>query len=316
MGLPKGAQTITGMKGRTGRFAKCVRSWAIGSIILVLGFSHFQLQAQGDSLSGLIRVHAIGALQRPTGLHLEGVDSRYQAGHFFFGLSYQLPFSPRYRLGAGAGLSWGTYCVGIKGQVTDSSGTAFVSNTQWSPFVWYPFTRGFVGPNAWSTDPIQLWLEGVRVFRKSEANSWWEITATVGAALPTGIYLSQSTEVQRDPNTWREPAVTFNAWGDSWYAMIGLAAERIFQLKNRDRICVGLDWRYSLQPYFDQELTLHPLTSNAQTVEAHRHFFWLGVRVGYDFAWGFKHKPKWMRLQEERGVAQPRNDKRSDKRTT
>jgi hypothetical protein len=87
--------------------------------------------------------------------------------------------------------------------------------------------------------------------------------------------------------------------------MIGVSCERVYQFKNKDRMSLGLEWRYSLDSYSFQELVVWPLTSEANAIQREPHFMWLGLRMGYIFTTAPSRYPKWMRLREERGLAAP-----------
>jgi hypothetical protein len=216
-------------------------------------------------------------------------------------MSYQRPVSQFYRVGFGLGISWGTYGVSLEGSLPDPTGAYHVSDERWSQFVWFPFEHGFTGPYSWRTDPVFFWIETIRSFRKNDRKSWFELTAMIAAATPLGVNISLSTYIP-DPNGSVVPVYAETELGDKWHCMIGLATERIFQFKNKDRIGFGLDWRMSLAPNYRTQLVLWPLRPDQETVSRNPHFMWLGIRVGYTFTWGDSRKPRWMRLREERGI--------------
>lgn len=244
-------------------------------------------------------------LQRPTTLSNGDLRSRHQARHLFFGLSYQRPVGINYRVGLGAGLSWGSYGVSVTGQVADSAGTYIVSDAGWSRPLWYPFERGFAGPFAFRTDPFQLWAELVRTINSENERAWWEISALVGAASPLGIYWSMSSSVPPISETVGAPARASTDVGDDWHAMVGVAFDRTYRLKDKNRFSLGMEWRYSLDSYSLTELVVWPLTPDASTVQRRPHFMWIGVRAGYSFTWGNSRKPRWMRQLEQRDLPVP-----------
>jgi len=260
------------------------------------------LPAQSDDIVGHFRVFSIGAVQRPVGLDIDGVSSRHRGRHLFLGVAYQRPVSDTYRIGAGAGLSWGTYGVELKGQYSDSTGTYLASDEQWSRMVWYPFERGFTGPRAWRTDPFQLWGEVVRVFHRTGKGSWWELSAVCGAASPLGAVLTISAASPPLQPGDMEPVQAWSTLGDQWHVMLGFGVDRIVRLKNNDRLLLGLDWRSSLGRYFEQGVVVFPMTNSAAYMQRQTSFMWFGIRAGYDFTWGGGRKPGWTREMEDRGL--------------
>jgi hypothetical protein len=261
--------------------------------------------AQTEVEPSQLKVLVGGMLQRPVTLSIEDLRSRHNARHLFLGVSYQRPIGINYRLGLGAGLSWGSYGVSVTGQVADSTGTFIVSEASWTRPVWYPFTRGFSGPFAYRTDPFQLWAELVRTINSENERAWWEISAMVGAASPIGIYWSMSSSVPPISETVGSPARAATNLGDEWHAMVGLAFDRTYRLKDKNRLSLGMEWRYSLDSYSLTELIVWPLTPNARTIQRRPHFMWIGVRAGYSFTWGSTRKPRWMRQLEQRDLPVP-----------
>jgi len=280
-----------------------LRSCLHGSILLAL--LPCSSTAQTAIEPSQLRILVGGMMQRPITLSMDDLRSRHMARHLFLGISYQRPIGRKYRLGLGAGMSWGSYGLSLSGQATDSTGTYVVSDQNWTRPVWYPFERGVTGPFAWRTDPFQIWAEVARILGQHDTGPWWEVTALIGAASPIGIYLTQSSEVPQLSETRGSPAYSATTLGDDWHAMIGLACERVYQFKNANRLSIGLEWRYSLDSYFLNELVAWPFSPEAKQIQREPHFMWLGVRAGYIFTWGGDRKPRWVRLREQRGLSIP-----------
>lgn len=281
------------------------RTWSLIVGLLTFASPSPKVFGQRTIEPNQIRVLLGGMVQRPTTLAIDDLRSRHSARHLFLGITYQRPIGPKIRLGLGAGMSWGSYGLSISGQANDSTGSYVVNNQTRSQPVWYPFERGFTGPFAWRTDPFQIWAEIVRILSQHNTGHWWEASALLGAASPLGIYFTQSTDVPRLSETRGSPAYAATTLGDAWHAMIGVSCERIYQFKSQDRMSFGLEWRYSLDSYFFQELVAWPLTSEMKAIQREPHFMWLGVRMGYIFTTGSARNPKWMRLREERGLPAP-----------
>lgn len=255
--------------------------------VLVLSawiFACAGLQAQTAIPAARIRILLGGMMQRPSSMALADLRSVHSGQHLFHGCTYEHRLDERYRIGAGAGMSWGRYGLRLNGTASDSSGTYLVSNVNWSRPVWYPF-GGFSGLRAWRTDPFQFWMELARSFGKS-INPEWEATLMLGAASPTGIYLTQYSDVPGISRSQGEPAMAVTEWGDAWHAMVGLALDRELPISARNKLTLGVEWRYSLDDYFRHELWSWPSTSYSQGKEQSVHFLWIGVRFGYRFTLG------------------------------
>lgn len=274
-------------------------------VMYVLSWVPFRIYAHSDVEPSQLKVLVGGMLHRPITLSNGDLRSRHRARHLFFGLSYQRPLGINYRVGLGAGLSWGSYGVAVSGQVGDSTGTYVVSDAGWSRPLWYPFERGLTGPFAFRTDPFQIWIEVVRTIKTGNGRAWWEISAMMGAASPLGVYWSMSSAVPPVSETVGSPVRASTHAGDDWHGVVGVAFERTYRLKGKNRLSLGLEWRCSLDSYSMTELVVWPLTPNAITVQRQPHFMWIGVRAGYCFTWGSTRKPLWMQQMEHRDLPVP-----------
>lgn len=242
------------------------------------------VHAQVPSILHEVRMEAGAALQPANRLTMDAAESLHRSRHLFVDLSFRRSISDATSIGAGLGLSWGTYGVSVRGLALDTAGSQLVEDGRWSPFVWYPFSKQGSG-KSWSTDPLTIYaLASTRIWRYSPT-SVLTCSAMAGAMLPNGIYLSVDTDARLNPPSGAEPFRASTEWGDRWHGLLGCSLEWACGDAQSDKLLIGFHARASFDGYYRQVLALAPFSSPANEVVRNQRLFWLGFKVGYGFCW-------------------------------
>jgi len=89
------------------------------------------------------------------------------------------------------------------------------------------------------------------------------------------------------------------------FPIAGFRLQLDLQAKNNNRWSLMLDGRATLANYYEGSYSLYPDTPIEGGGLLRGRLAYLRIGIGYALTWGAPRKPRWMRLQEQRGLPIP-----------